>query len=102
MIPYEARRAVYEAAFAANGKDLQIWKAVEEMAELTKELAKFKGGDYRNQPGLVDEIADVTVMMEQLRIMFGINEAVQARMDFKVRRLARRLGVASKVADLYD
>lgn len=99
-IPYEARRAVYDAAFAANGKDLQIWKAIEEMAELTNEIAKFKGGDYRNRHGLVDEIADVTIMMEQLRLMFGLNEAVQARIDFKVRRLAARLGVASKVDDL--
>ena len=96
MIPYEGRRAVYEAAIDKFGQDLQIWKAVEEMAELTKELAKHQGGNYdsRSRDRLVDEIADVTIMVEQLRIIFGVNVSVQDRMDFKVCRLADRVGMS--------
>lgn len=93
MIPYEARRWVYQAAIATNGIERQIMVAVEEMSELTKELAKSFRRDGTTLEKLTDEIADVTVMMEQLRLIFEVNDAVQERMDFKVRRLARNLGV---------
>ena len=92
MIPYEVRKAVYGDAIAHYGRESQIMMAVEEMAELTKELAKaFRpAGTTREQ--LMDEIADVTIMMEQLRLVFDMNEEVQGRIDYKVQRLAQRIG----------
>lgn len=92
-IPYEERRAVYEAAIEHYGVDCQIWKAVEEMSELVKELAKLQNGGGTTHEDLVDELADVTIMMEQLRLLFGANKDVRARMDYKVIRLARRMGM---------
>ena len=88
---YEERRPVYETAIAHYGMDSQIWMAVEEMAELTKELAKLHRPGGATLGDLADEIADVTIMMEQLRIMFGVNGIVQNRMEHKVRRLAQRI-----------
>lgn len=93
MIPYEARRWVYQAAIATNGIERQIMVAIEEMSELTKELAKAFRRDGTTLEKLTDEIADVTIMMEQLRLIFEVNDRVQERMDFKVRRLAQNLGV---------
>lgn len=98
LIPYEKRQAVYKAAIATNGESVQLWKAIEEMSELTKELAKLVCGGATLE-GLVDEIADVTVMMEQLRLIFNVNEAVQDRIDFKVARLADRLGLPREVLE---
>lgn len=92
-IPYEERRAVYEAAIAQYGMRSQIWMAVEEMSELTKELAKLNRHKGTTVDALVDEIADVTIMMEQLRIVFRADEKVQARIDFKVHRLQERLSM---------
>ncbi len=93
MIPYEERRAVYEAAIDHYGVEHQIWKAVEEMSELIKELAKRQDEGGTTHEALVDELADATVMLEQLRLLFGVNKEVRDRMDFKVCRLARRLGM---------
>lgn len=89
---YEERRPVYEAAIAHYGKNCQILMAVEEMAELTKELAKAFRPSGTTVEKLVDEIADVTIMMEQLRIIFDVNDDVQERIGFKVHRLAQRIG----------
>ena len=98
MIPYEERRAVYEEAIATYGIERQIMMAVEEMAELTKELAKsFRPGGTTLEK-LVDEIADVTIMVEQLRLGFDANQRVQDRIDYKVQRLAKRLEEAKRNA----
>lgn len=96
-IPYEARRAVYLNAIDRFGVDCQIWKAVEEMAELTKEISKLQNGGGSTRERMVDEIADVTVMMEQLRLLLNVNEEVQNRIDFKVRRLAQRIGCEGEI-----
>lgn len=93
MIPYEERRAVYEAAIAHYGMRNQLWMAVEEMSELIKELAKLNRHKGTTVDALVDEIADVTIMMEQLRLIFKANDKVQARIDFKVNRLQDRLSL---------
>ena len=64
--------------------------AMEELAECQKEICKIlRGGE--NFPHLAEEIADATIMLEQLRIMFNINEQVCDYMDKKVRRLEERL-----------
>lgn len=89
-IPYEQRAEAYRSAIDTYGPTLQRYVAVEEMAELTKELCKAaRGAD--NRDALVEEIADVTIMMEQLRILFDVNEAVGSMMDYKVLRLAARI-----------
>lgn len=93
MIPYEERREIYEAAIAHYGMRNQIWVAVEEMSELTKELAKLRRHKGTTVDALVDEIADVTIMMEQLRLIFKANEKVQSRIDFKVHRLQERVSL---------
>lgn len=90
-MPYEERRAVYEAAIEHYGQERQTLKAVEEMAELTKELAKSFIPNGTTLDKIVDEIADVTVMMEQLRIIFSVNDAVQERVAYKVKRLQHRV-----------
>lgn len=90
-ISYEERKAVYEKALQTWGAQAQIMMAIEEMSELTKELCKHGRGRF-NVEDIADEIADVTIMMEQLRLIFGVNDDVCAHMDYKVLRLQSRLG----------
>ena len=91
-ITYEKRKEVYELAIVEYGHVRQIIKAVEEMSELTKELCKpFADNSAYNAVNIAEEIGDVTIMMEQLRLIFDINDEVCEMMDNKVRRLENRL-----------
>ena len=92
-INYEDRKNVYQAALRKWGADLQTMMAVEEMSELTKEICKIKRGKM-DLDALADEIADVTIMLEQLREIYGLNDAVCDHMDAKILRLQSRVGGA--------
>ena len=92
-INYEDRKTVYQAALRKWGVDLQTMMAVEEMSELTKEICKIKRGKI-DLDALADEIADVTIMLEQLRGIYGLNDAVCDHMDAKILRLQSRVGGA--------
>ena len=92
-INYEDRKKVYQAALRKWGADLQTMMAVEEMSELTKEICKIKRGKI-DLDALADEIADVTIMLEQLREIYGLNDAVCDHMDAKILRLQSRVGGA--------
>ena len=92
-INYEDRKKVYQAALRKWGVDLQTMMAVEEMSELTKEICKIKRGKM-DLDALADEIADVTIMLEQLREIYGLNDAVCDHMDANILRLQSRVGGA--------
>ena len=71
----EERRALLDRAITTYGAPAQMDMAVEEMAELTKALCKIK----RAQAGcevtaaignVIEEMADVQIMLDQLRIIF--------------------------------
>lgn len=58
----------YVEAVRAYGKQSQLVMAMEEMSELTKELSKnLRGAD--NSKALAEEIADVEIMLEQLKVI---------------------------------
>ncbi|MBR4291644.1 MAG: hypothetical protein IKT52_13550 [Oscillospiraceae bacterium] len=85
-IPYEERRKVYSKALSVWGDRAQMIVAIEELSECQKEICKIlRGGE--NFPHLAEEIADATIMLEQLRLIFNINDQVCECMDAKVRRL---------------
>lgn len=89
-IPYKEREKVYINALVTYGEDSQITKAVEEMAECIQAICKvcLGGEDFSN---LAEEIADATIMLEQLRIIFNNNEEVCRYMDEKIIRLDEKL-----------
>lgn len=86
------RQVVYLKAIERFGPPNQMIKAIEEMSELTKVLAKIlvMGGEV-SLDELIEEVADVTIMMEQLRLMYNINDEVCEMMDGKVKRLEGRV-----------
>ena len=89
-IPYEERCKTYMNALIAFGDRAQMIVAVEELSECQKEICKIlRGGE--NFPHLAEEIADATIMLEQIRNMFNINDLVCEYMDAKVKRLDERL-----------
>ena len=89
-ISYDERKQIYQAACEKYGIDSQIVIAIEEMSELTKEICKISRGQGDIE-SLAEEIADVTIMMEQLRVIYDINDLTCDHMDAKIRRLQIRL-----------
>ena len=78
------------------GEDSQIDVAIEEMSELTKELLKYRRTKIHTQEkidlqSIFWEIADVTIMLEYLKIIFNLNEVVlQNMVGMKLERTRRR------------
>lgn len=80
---------LYNAAFDKWGGDAVIAKAIEECGELISVLAKHSLNEdvYGFAAAkIVDEIADVTIMMQQMRLIFGC-AYVDARIREKLERL---------------
>ena len=74
------------------GNDPQVDVAIEEMSELIKELLKNRRGK-ENRSMIADEMADVYIMLEQLKFIFGINEnELKVNAEFKIQRLKNRIG----------
>lgn len=86
------RQMVYRKAIERFGPPNQMIKAIEEMSELTKVLAKIlvMGGEV-SLDELIEEVADVTIMMEQIRLIYNIDDEVCEMMDGKVKRLEGRV-----------
>lgn len=90
------QEAVLKKALTHYGIDNQLTKAVEEMAELTKEICKlkiagqnFNGADLiRAKQHILEEKADVYIMLMQLDLYFGESLAY---IDAKIARLKERM-----------
>lgn len=90
------QEAILKRALDYYGADNQLTKAVEEMAELTKEICKlkiagqnFNGADLiRAKQHILEEKADVYIMLMQLDLYFGESLAY---IDAKIARLEGRM-----------
>ena len=89
-ITYEQRVQIYTNALIRFGDKAQMVIALEELSECQKEICKQLRG-YSNLEQLAEEIADATIMLEQMRLFFGLNDLVCKKMDEKVMRLDGRL-----------
>ena len=89
-IDYPERCKTYTNAILAFGEQNQLIVAIEELSECQKEICKIlRGGeDYRH---LAEEVADATIMLDQIRLMFNINDCVCNIMDEKIKRLEDRV-----------
>ena len=83
--------SVLEKAIEKWGKEAQTIVAMEECAELIKECSKMLRGQ-ENIDHLIEEIADVMICIEQLEIIYDIdNGDVLTEQVFKLDRLEKRL-----------
>lgn len=78
-------KKILEDAIKTYG-DTQLIIAIEEMAELQKEIVKHLRG-HGDVTHIAEETADVLIMLEQIKIRFGIDKAVDEWIKFKVDRL---------------
>lgn len=87
---YKDRKKVYVQAIEQWGAEAQLVIALEELNECGKEICKVLRGQG-DMAHLAEEVADATIMLEQVRIMFHINDLVQQEMERKILRLEHRI-----------
>lgn len=77
---------IYKRLREQNGDTAQLVVAIEELSELIKEITKClrnKG----NIDHLAEEVADVEIMVEQVKLIFNVQDKVEAARQIKLQRL---------------
>ena len=90
MGEYINETEVLQRALDTYGSALQIVVMMEEMSELQKELCKYLRGKY-SPASIAEEIADVEIMIEQMKMLFCCTDDVRNERRRKVVRLKGRL-----------
>ena len=94
----ESELRTLRRAVNTYGSRRQAVKALEELGELTQALCKWLGGDdpdpERSLRHVYEEIADVEIMLAQLRLMTGADKDIDTWIALKIARLKERLDAA--------
>lgn len=87
MFNLKERNKVYSGAVSRWGQKSQLIVALEELSELQVEIAKHLNGKREDGLGLIDELADARIMIEQIEQMYDLKDLVENRIYIKVNRL---------------
>jgi len=90
--PITPRQAILRAAVEKYGPGAQQMKAIEELGELIRAIARADDPD-----NIAEEMADVEIMLAQLRIILGNDADIERWKVKKLQRLNRRLHAAEVV-----
>lgn len=85
----EKERIVLQKALNEYGITSQKWMLVEECSELLNAIAKLNRGRV-GVDDIITELADVSIMVDQMAIIFG-EEKIKAERERKIDRLEQRL-----------
>jgi len=86
----EKELKIMEKCLDQWGQNAQVGQTIEECAELIVALQKYT--NRTPKPGMIenilDEIADVEMMLAQMRLVLGIDDAaLRQRIEYKFERL---------------
>ena len=87
---YKSDKEIYKKAIDKWGARTQITMVFEEMSELQKELCKVLRGNLVKE-NIAEEIADVEIMLEQMKMLFEVESLVIYNKRLKIERLNARL-----------
>lgn len=90
------RIQTYTDAIDTWGIDNQVFMVVEECGEVLNALAKFKRGRV-SKSDVITELADASIMMEQMATYFGLEEYINEK-ERKLKRLRERIETYRKNA----
>ena len=88
----EFEENIIKKAIAKHGAEMQEGVAHEECAELIQAISKKRRGKPHN---ISEEIADVEIMLEQLKIINGCENEVKEIRNQKISRLAKNISLHS-------
>ena len=91
----ERRKEIECRAILTYGAQMQGDMCIEEMSELTKAILKYRRAENKNkneaeylEDDIIEEIADVQIMLDQMRIIFGDTSSQE---EYKLNRLWARM-----------
>lgn len=91
---YIIDKTVICAAMNKHGFEQQMDMLAEECLELALAIRKARRNnglmDKEYRANIIDEVADVNIMLEQVNMMFSTT-AIQKRIYYKIQRLKNRL-----------
>lgn len=107
-LPTTSEPKVLQQCIDTYGVDKQVDQTIEEMSELTKAFLKYRRKEYQNdgknvnptsdgtdldkaRVDILEETADVIVMLMQIIMIYGGRDEVQKNIDQKVERQKKRL-----------
>ena len=79
--------SIYDHLLKQNGLINQNTVAIEELSELIKEITKINRSKGNNA-NLAEEIADVEIVIEQLKRNYVLLNKVEMYKEYKLKRLA--------------
>lgn len=88
-------KEIVRSALRCWGTQHQVVVAIEEMSELQKELCKLERGNA-DMNHIAEEIADVEIMLAQMKEAFNLSHSVETHKYFKLQRLDARISFAQK------
>lgn len=87
-------------AIIEYGAEAQTDMMIEEMSELTKALLKHRRKESEETlDNILEEIADVQIMLDQMKLIHDDGKATDEYRDVKLLRLAARLGIVEDTAE---
>lgn len=82
---------IYEKLLDKYG-DKQLIVAIEELSELQKEICKYLRNHQIMKKDIIEEIADVEIMLEQIKLYFNFDQKIiDAVKEMKLIRTKERM-----------
>ena len=82
---------LYARTISVWGKEPQMLQVIEEMSELIKEILKNVNRKKDNVAEIIEETADVEIMLGQLKYCYDIEKQVKEYKAEKLKTIAKRL-----------
>lgn len=83
---------IYDLIVKVYGAEAQHVVAMEECAELIKAISKYlRTKNIKNLDNIIEEIADVEIMLEQLKTIHCIDGKVKMIKEMKIQRTYNRI-----------
>lgn len=84
-------REILERAIGHYGTANQMLKTFEELGELGTALARYQHAEHTaTKDDVITELADVSIMVDQMAMIFG-REDFEAERERKIKRLDKRI-----------
>lgn len=90
-------KQLLERVITANGMNKQLDVAIEELSELIQAICKIKRRDsisnesFAVKGNLAEEMADVEIILAELKLLFDNEDDVKEWKNYKLDRLEKRL-----------
>ena len=90
-------KQLLERVITANGMNKQLDVAIEELSELIQAICKIKRRDsitnesFAVKGNLAEEMADVEIILAELKLLFDNEDNVKKWKNYKLDRLEKRL-----------